>query len=284
MPDPNYFDSHYTTLGNQSYHCKMAFAKKSYGQHFLTNESIAERIALALNEFGAINHVLEVGPGRGMLSKYLVSRHTSLALVDADQDMIDHLRRNPLFDKTRLISGDFLKLDLKGVFNQESFYIIGNFPYNISSQIVFKMIDNRSLVPGMVGMFQKEMAQRIAHAPGSKEYGVISVLTQAYYDVEYLFTVNEGNFNPPPKVKSGVIRFKRKPNVHLECNEVLFKSIVKACFLQKRKMIRNSLKSLLPADILEDTFYDKRPEQLSVEDYITITRKADDYQVGRRGQ
>lgn len=262
----------------------MTFAKKSYGQHFLTNESIAEKIALAINEFKGIDHLLEVGPGRGMLSKYLVGRYPSLALVDADQDMIDLLSKNPTYEKTRLISEDFLKMDLNAVFDGESFYIIGNFPYNISSQIVFKMIENRALVPGMVGMFQKEMAQRIAHAPGSKEYGVISVLTQAYYDVEYLFTVNEGNFNPPPKVKSGVVRFKRKHHVHLDCNEILFKSIVKTCFLQKRKMIRNTLKSSLPENIIQDRFYDQRPEQLRVEDYVAITLKVDDYRAGHRDQ
>lgn len=254
----------------------MAYAKKSYGQHFLTNEAIAEKIANGLDVFKDIGHLLEVGPGRGMLSKYLVSQHTSLALIDADKDMISVLQQDPLYTGCQLIHHDFLKLDLTELFGNELLYIIGNFPYNISSQIVFKMIDNREIIPGMVGMFQKEMASRIAHAPGSREYGVISVLTQAYYDVEYLFTVNEGNFNPPPKVKSGVLRFTRRPEYHLDCNEVLFKSLVKTCFLQKRKMIRNSLKGLIPVETLQKPFFDQRPEQLRVEDYVLITRQVTD--------
>jgi 16S rRNA (adenine1518-N6/adenine1519-N6)-dimethyltransferase len=260
----------------------MAYAKKSYGQHFLTNEAVAEKIAHGLHGFDDIRHLLEVGPGRGMLSKYLVHHYTSLALIDADKDMIAILQQDPLYERCQLIHNDFLRLDLATLFGNEPLYIIGNFPYNISSQIVFKMLDNRETVPGMVGMFQKEMALRIAHSPGSREYGVISVLTQAYYDVEYLFTVNEGNFNPPPKVKSGVLRFKRKPVLHLDCNEVLFKSLVKTCFLQKRKMIRNSLKGLLPIETLQESFFDQRPEQLRVEDYVFITRLVTDHQQDRR--
>ena len=257
----------------------MPFAKKSYGQHFLTNESIAEKIANALSHFHAVENLLEVGPGRGMLSKYLVRQYPTMTMVDADQDMINILKQDALYKNCQLILNDFLRMDLIEHFFNKPLYIIGNFPYNISSQIVFKMIDNREFVPGMVGMFQKEMAARIAHAPGSKEYGVISVLTQAYYDVEYLFTVNEGNFNPPPKVKSGVLRFTRKEKLHLDCNEVLFKSIVKNCFLQKRKMIRNTLKALLPIEILQDPFYDLRPEQLSVQNYVDITRRVADHRM-----
>lgn len=248
-------------------------AKKSFGQHFLTNEGIAQKIAQALEVFEPLQHLLEVGPGTGMLTKYLIGRHPDCTLVDADRDMIRTLKADPRFNTCTLIEADFLKLDLNAVFNRQPVFIIGNFPYNISSQIVFKMIEYREIIPGMIGMFQKEMAARIAHAPGSRAYGVISVLTQAYYTVEYLFTVGENNFNPPPKVKSGVLRFTRKPILYLECDEDKFRMVVKTCFQQKRKMIRNSLKTLIPAPQLADPFFDRRPEQLSVEDYVWITRK-----------
>ena len=251
----------------------MISAKKSYGQHFLTNEGIADKIARALEIFEPIDHLLEVGPGIGMLTKYLIEKHPDCTLVDADRDMIRVLTDQPQFKTCRLIQADFLKLDLYQVFNHQPLFVIGNFPYNISSQIVFKMIEYRDVIPGMVGMFQKEMASRIAHAPGSREYGVISVLTQAYYQVEYLFTVAENNFNPPPKVKSGVLRFTRKTLLHLDCDEEKFKMVVKTCFQQKRKMVRNSLKTLMPANLLVDKFFDQRPEQLSVDDYVLITQK-----------
>lgn len=249
----------------------MTYAKKSFGQHFLTNESIAEKIADALQPFGQIDSLVEVGPGKGMLTKYLLGKYRNLFLVEADEDMVEILKQNSKFNEANIITEDYLHLDLNNLSKGSPIYIIGNFPYNISSQIVIKMIDNKEIIPGMVGMFQKEMAERIAHAPGSKEYGVISVLTQAYYDVEYLFTVKEGNFNPPPKVKSGVLRFTRKEKLKLDCDEVAFKKIIKSCFLQKRKMIRNSLKQFLPIDKLQDKFFDKRPEELSVDDFVMIT-------------
>lgn len=246
-------------------------AKKSYGQHFLTNENVAEKIAAVLDVFEPLKHLLEIGPGTGMLTKYLVIKHPDCTLVDADRDMIQILTGDPRFQSCRLIQADFLKLDLKVLFNLEPFFIIGNFPYNISSQIVFKMIEYREVIPGMIGMFQKEMAARIAHAPGSREYGVISVLTQAYYRVDYLFTIGENNFNPPPKVKSGVLKFTRKEILHLPCDEEKFKMVVKTCFQQKRKMVRNSLKTLMAADLLVDVFFNQRPEDLSVDDYVRIT-------------
>ncbi len=258
----------------------MIRAKKSFGQHFLTNESIARSIVEALERFGPIGHLLEIGPGRGMLSKYLAEKYPGCTLVDADQDMVRLLSADPRYALCRLIQADFLKLDLATLFGGAPLVIIGNFPYNISSQIVIKMIDNRDLVTGMVGMFQKEMGQRIAHKPGSREYGVISVLTQAYYDVEYLLTVNEGNFSPPPKVKSAVLRFSRKPVFHLDCDESRFRTVVKSCFLQKRKMIRNSLKSQLSPEILSDKFFDQRPEQLSVQDYVGIVKKLESISPG----
>jgi 16S rRNA (adenine1518-N6/adenine1519-N6)-dimethyltransferase len=250
----------------------MIFAKKSYGQHFLTSESIASHIADALQPLPPVNHILEVGPGRGMLSKYLVAKYPGMTMVEADPDMIEVLRKDRLYDQCSLLQDDFLKLNLRTLFGGSPLLIIGNFPYNISSQIVFKMIDHRDLIPGMVGMFQKEVGERIAHDPGSKIYGVISVLTQAYYKVEYLFTVSEDNFKPAPKVKSAVLRFTRKPELHLGCDEVLFKTIVKACFLQRRKMIRNTLKVWLTTDTLLDSFFDLRPEQLSVQDFVRITQ------------
>ncbi len=249
-----------------------SYAKKSFGQHFLTNEPLAGRIADALNSFGEIKNVLEVGPGRGMLSKYLIRKYPNLTMVDADKDMIELLRQDELYSSAQILFSDFLKLDLRNLFAGEPLYIIGNFPYNISSQIVIKMIENRDIVPGLVGMFQKEMAERIAHEPGSKEYGAISVLTQAYYQVEYLFTVKEGNFNPPPKVKSAVLRCVRRPDPHLDCDEHLFRTIVKACFNFKRKMIRNALKPWLSPEILKDPYYEQRPEQLSVSEFVKITQ------------
>ena len=252
----------------------MTYAKKSYGQHFLTSESIAEKIADAMQPFGQIDSLVEVGPGKGMLTKYLTGQYKNLYLVEADDDMVGILKHDTKFNEAHIIAQDYLRLDLHKLRQGNPIYIIGNFPYNISSQIVIKMIDHRDIIPGMVGMFQKEMAERIAHAPGSREYGVISVLTQAYYDVEYLFTVKEGNFNPPPKVKSGVLRFTRKEKLKLDCDEVEFKKIMKACFLQKRKMIRNSLKPFLSAEKLQDSFFDKRPEELSVDDFVRITNMA----------
>ena len=249
----------------------MTYAKKSFGQHFLTNESIAEKIAEALNSFNQINTLLEIGPGKGMLTKYLTGKYANLYLVEADRDMIEILRRDANFDQVHIIAEDYLRVGLWKISNGNPIFIIGNFPYNISSQIVIKMIDHRDIIPGMVGMFQKEMAERIAHAPGSREYGVISVLTQAYYDVEYLFTVKEGNFNPPPKVKSGVLRFTRKEKWKLDCDEIEFKRVIKSCFLQKRKMIRNSLKPFLSVDQLQNSFFDKRPEELAVDDFVRIT-------------
>ncbi len=254
----------------------MVFAKKSFGQHFLINEFLAHRISESLAPYPQYKQVLEVGPGRGMLSKYLVTRYPDLTMVDADRDMIDVLKKDPRFATCRLVLQDFLKLDLKALFHGQPLLIIGNFPYNISSQIVFKMLEYREYVPAMVGMFQKEMAERIAHAPGSRAYGVISVLTQAYFDVEYLFSIHQSDFNPPPKVKSGVLRFTRKAKLHLDCDEDLFKIITKTCFLQKRKMIRNSLKTWLSPETLQDIFFDKRPEQLAVVDFVKITLLATD--------
>lgn len=247
-------------------------AKKSYGQHFLTNESFAERIA----EGFALPHerVLEVGPGKGMLTKYLLKKDWILKMVEADHDMVGYLQKFYPQIGNAIIEGDFLKVNLEQVFEGQAFGLIGNFPYNISSQIVFKMVASRQLVAEMVGMFQKEMADRIIARPGNKDYGVISVLTQAFYEGNLLFRVSKGNFNPPPKVESAVIRLQRKAKLQLDCDENLFRQVVKTTFGQRRKMLRNTLKPFISDDsLLEDAFFQKRPEQLSVDDFIALTQK-----------
>ena len=257
-------------------------AKKSYGQHFLTNEDIARRIADALTlEKGVRSKVLEIGPGKGFLTKYLLEKDIDLRLVEADQDMVDHLHLNHIQLHGKIISEDFLKLNLQHVFpkdqqtanRKQQFSLIGNFPYNISSQIVFKMIDYRDYIPELVGMFQREMAKRIIASPGGKDYGIISVLTQAYYAGEYLFSVSNDNFDPPPRVQSGVIRLRRKTD-ELHCDEKLFKHIVKQAFSQRRKMLRNTLKPFFESkELMEDSYFTKRPEELSVEEFAALTRK-----------
>ena len=255
-------------------------AKKSYGQHFLTSEDIAREIAAGLlvengsgRQDGKKTNVLEIGPGKGMLTKYLLEATLNLKVVEADRDMVDYLLRNYVALHGKVIAEDFLKLNLAAVFpSNHEFHLIGNFPYNISSQIVFKMIENRALVPLMVGMFQKEMAERIISPPGSKTYGVISVLTQAFYEGEYLFSVGNQHFAPPPKVQSGVIRLRRK-TAEPDCDATLFRRVVKQAFSQRRKMLRNTLKPFFkdnPED-LKHEFFMQRPEVLSVEDFVKLT-------------
>lgn len=247
-------------------------AKKSFGQHFLKNDQIAEKIAMAMDS--KIDHILEVGPGTGNLTIHLIRLQKNLKLVEADPDMVTLLKKNPNTKHLEIIEKDFLKLPLDQCFNQLPFGLVGNFPYNISSQIIFKMIEYSSYIPIMVGMFQKEVAERIASEPGTKSYGVISVLTQAKYSPEYLFTVDKTEFNPPPKVQSGVIRLLRKDTSAIDYNEKLFKQIVKTTFGQRRKMIRNTLKSIVPENFsLEDPYFNNRPEQLSLADFITLTQK-----------
>ncbi len=248
-------------------------AKKSFGQHFLNREDLAEQIADSLMLTDTYDQVLEVGPGRAMLTKYLLKKPYGLKVAEADKDMVAYLEKNFTQLQGRILAGDFLRLDLSTVFEGASFGLIGNFPYNISSQIVFKMLDYKVYIPELVGMFQKEMAQRIIAPPGSKTYGVISVLTQAFYDGEYLFDVDRTCFTPPPQVQSGVIRLWRKPDQTLGCDEVIFKRVVKTAFGQRRKMLRNTLKTFFSNDltVLEDPFYQKRPEQLSLSDYVTLT-------------
>jgi len=246
-------------------------AKKHLGQHFLTDESIAQQIGETLIHSNEYKGILEVGPGMGVMTKYTRGKYPDhdFRLIELDQESVAYLGVN--FPLIKVYNEDFLKLDFTKIFDHE-FAVIGNYPYNISSQIVFKVIDNRHLIPEMSGMFQKEVAERICEKPGSKAYGVISVLTQAFYDAEYLFTVPENVFNPPPKVKSGVLRLVRKDNP-IECDHKKFKHIVKTAFNQRRKMLRKSLKPLFDQEILSDEIFTKRPEQLSVEDFVMLTNK-----------
>ncbi len=250
-------------------------AKKSYGQHFLKDLSVAEAIVEGLSSEKGIN-VLEIGPGQGVLTELLQKKEINLKLVEADKDMVNYLAKKFPEMGENIIYLDFLKANLEKVFDGEPMSIIGNFPYNISSQIVFKMLKYYEIVPEMVGMFQLEVAERIVSGPGSKKYGIISVLTQALYEGELLFEVSNKVFDPPPKVMSGVIRLKRKKNINLDYNTSLFKHIVKTSFNQRRKMLRNTLKSLIEKNNLgEEELLVKRPEQLSVEDFIYLTKKLD---------
>jgi len=248
-------------------------AKKHLGQHFLKDEQIAQNIADSLTENGYKN-VLEIGPGMGVLTKYLLKKKLKVHVIEIDTESVEYLKANYLNLADRIISKDFLKINLSDYFGDEQVAIIGNFPYNISTQILFKTLENRHQIPEFSGMFQKEVAKRIAEKEGSKVYGIISVLTQAFYDVEYLFTVPPTVFNPPPKVESGVIRLTRKENFNLPVNEKLFYTVVKTAFNQRRKTLRNSLKTLNLSDNLrEDTIFAKRPEQLSVKEFISLTSK-----------
>jgi 16S rRNA (adenine1518-N6/adenine1519-N6)-dimethyltransferase len=252
------------------------FAKKSYGQHFLKHDAIAARIAGSLQLGERTGRVLEIGPGTGMLTKHLLAHpeYTTFA-VEADRDMVDFLQKNyPALAAERLIFKDFLDFDPATVFGEKELCLIGNFPYNISSQILFKLLDYRRQIPEMVGMFQKEVADRIVSKPGSKVYGITSVLAQAFYRTEYLFTVERGSFNPPPKVQSAVIRLTRKENFELGCDEGLFRKIVKTAFNQRRKMLRNTLKPFFPPEkLMEDPFFEKRPEVLGWEEYVRLTKE-----------
>jgi len=248
-------------------------AKKHLGQHFLKDEEIAKKIADSLTEKNYEN-VLEIGPGMGVLTKYLLQKKFKTSVIEIDSESVEYLKANYLNLANNIISKDFLKINLSDYFQENQVAIIGNFPYNISTQIVFKTLENKHQIPEFSGMFQKEVAQRIASKPGSKVYGILSVLAQAFYTVEYLFTVPPDVFNPPPKVDSGVIRLIRKENYTLPVNEKLFYKIVKLGFNQRRKTLRNSLKSFNLSDKLkQDAIFAKRPEQLSVEQFIELTAK-----------
>jgi len=248
-------------------------AKKHLGQHFLNDESIAKNIADALTLEGYKN-VLEIGPGMGVLTKYLLEKPIDTYVIEIDTESVTYLDAHYPKLHGKIISKDFLRYNIKEVFKEEPFAIIGNFPYNISTQIVFRTLELRDQIPEFAGMFQKEVAERICSKKGSKVYGILSVLAQAFYDVEYLFTVDEHVFTPPPKVKSGVMRMIRKENYKLPCDEKLLFTVVKTSFNQRRKTMRNSLKSMNLSDKLrEDSIFDLRPEQLSVEQFIELTQK-----------
>ncbi len=262
-------------------------AKKALGQHFLTDQKIAQAIVAALRHPSAdVMDVLEIGPGMGVLSQYLLGRDDiNLKMIEIDSESVEYLERHFSEARGRVIYGDFLKLDIDHIFPGD-FNVIGNFPYNISSQIFFRILDYRSRIPQTVCMIQKEVAERIAERPGSKTYGILSVLLQAWYDIEYLFTVGSGAFAPPPKVQSAVIRLTRNSRTDLGCDEDSFRSIVKTAFGQRRKTLRNSLKPVIVAkaaregwdaetlaSFTSDPVFELRPERLGVEDFIELTRK-----------
>ena len=249
-------------------------AKKHLGQHFLTDKNIAAKIVDSLRPEEKYTQVLEVGPGMGILSDILLQREGyEVHLIDIDTESYEFLQKKYPELGSRLINADFLAMDFAAAFTAP-FAIIGNFPYNISSQILFKILDNRQRVIEVVGMFQKEVAERCASKPGSKEYGILSVFLQAYYKVEYLFTVKAGVFNPPPKVLSAVIRLTRNNNVVLDCDEKLFWQIVKAGFNQRRKTLRNALSSLINKEKMgDDATLDLRAERLSVDDFVGLTQR-----------
>lgn len=245
--------------------------KKFLGQHFLKDLQVAERIADTVQKYPNIP-IIEVGPGMGVLSQFLIEKGFDLTVIELDRESVAYLKENFPTLENKIIEGDFLKLDLDSLFDGEV-AVIGNYPYNISSQILFRVLDFKDKVVCCSGMFQKEVAERVAAQPGSKTYGIISVLLQAWYDIEYLFTVSETVFNPPPKVKSGVIRMIRNKRETLNCDEKLFKTVVKTAFQQRRKMLRVSLRSILGKDCqaYEMPIFTKRPEQLSVQEFEILT-------------
>ncbi|QMU63452.1 MAG: 16S rRNA (adenine(1518)-N(6)/adenine(1519)-N(6))-dimethyltransferase RsmA [Flavobacteriaceae bacterium] len=257
-------------------------AKKHLGQHFLKDEAIAKKIAGILTEKN-YDVIVEIGPGMGVLTKFLLQKKSPVNAVEIDPESVTYLQEvfpgeqihlNTSKEKLTIIKGDFLKQNVTALFQKKQLAIIGNFPYNISSQILFKAIENRTYIAEFCGMFQKEVAKRIVEKEGSRTYGILSVLTQAFYDAEYIFTVSPSVFDPPPKVDSGVIRLIRKKDFSLPVNEQLFFRVVKTAFNQRRKMLRRSLKSFnLSETLREDLIFAKRPEHLSVNEFISLTRK-----------
>ena len=261
---------------------KQVRPKKNLGQHFLVDLSIARRIADTVDVPFSDIPVLEVGPGMGVMTQFLTRKERPLKVVEIDRESVDYLTANNIVDAQQIIAGDFLRMDLSEVFGGQTFVLTGNYPYDISSQIFFKMLDNKDLIPCCTGMIQHEVALRMAAQPGNKQYGILSVLIQAWYDVEYLFTVPPDVFNPPPKVQSAVIRMVRNKFSNIGCDEQLFRRIVKTTFNQRRKMLRVSLKQLLKPDssLLDPSsevnkqysqFLTLRPEQLSIAQFVELT-------------
>lgn len=247
-------------------------AKKHLGQHFLIDQNVSRKIAEQFQAHRGCTRVLEIGPGTGALTKFLLeAKEHQVWVMDVDRDSIAYLKENYKELEGKILEADFLKTDLKAIFGDEPFAVVGNFPYNISSQILFRCLEFRNQIPEIMGMFQKEVAERVAEKPGTKTYGIISVLLQTFYDIHYCFTVDEHVFDPPPKVKSGVIRLTRNERDKLPCDEKKFIQVVKACFNQRRKMIRNSVKPFIQDYTFEHRFLTMRPEQLSVDDFIELT-------------
>lgn len=249
--------------------------KKALGQHFLTDLGVADRIASTLDAYTGAE-ILEIGPGMGVLTRFLLEKHPAakVTLAEIDTESVEWLHAHLPEPQPRIVEGDFLQMDLDALFpGEEDFCVIGNYPYNISSQIFFRVLDYRRRIVCCSGMLQREVAERLAAAPGTKVRGILSVLLQAWYDVEYLFTVSEKVFNPPPKVKSGVVRLTRNGRVSLGVDEALFRTVVKTTFGQRRKTIRNSVRSLLPpgADAAAMPYAAMRPEQLSVEQFVELS-------------
>lgn len=246
-------------------------AKKHLGQHFLCDENIAKKIVDALTIIDKKNPLIEIGPGTGVLTKYLINEIDSFYALDIDTESVEYLKTQFPDKKEQIMYADFLETDLIKLCGNR-FNVIGNFPYNISSQIMFRVLEYRNNVGTVVGMFQKEVAQRIAEKPGTKTYGILSVLLQAFYNIEYLFTVHENVFSPPPKVKSAVIRLTRNNVEKLACNEELFFKVIKTTFNQRRKTIRNSIKPLFAEKDITNYLFDKRPEQLTVNQFVELTK------------
>jgi len=248
--------------------------KKSLGQHFLKDEAILNKIADAIGDLSSFKTVLEIGPGQGALTKYLVKKkHPNYLAIELDNRWAAYIPEHFPVLQGKVINEDFLHTDLTKIFEYPT-HVVGNFPYNISTEIIFKVIEHRATVTKMTGMFQKEVAVRIASLPGNKEYGVTSVLTQAYFDCEYLFDVPPQSFDPPPKVMSGILQLKLKTEDFLNCDEKLFKTIVKKAFGQRRKTLRNSLKDMIQnKEMLSEPFFDLRPERLSVKDFEALTNR-----------
>ena len=256
---------------------KTVTAKKRLGQHFLTDLSIARDIADTVDICPNIP-ILEVGPGMGVLTQFLLEKKNPLKVVEIDEESVAYLCKNlPALGEDNIIPDDFLKMRLDRLFDGKQFMLIGNYPYNISSQIFFKMLEYKEFIPYCSGMIQKEVGERLAARPGNKAYGILSILIQVWYDVEYLFTVNENVFSPPPKVKSAVVLMKRHDRTALGCNEMLFKQIVKATFNQRRKKMRNPIQQIVGkgSPLLSDPILDNRPEQLSIEQFIELTNKVE---------
>ena len=247
-------------------------AKKALGQHFLTDQGVARSIVAALSADSPVRDVLEIGPGMGVLTQYLIRREDlDLKLIEIDSESVAYLLTHLPGMEGRLMEGDYLRLDMSRIF-PGPYRVIGNFPYNISSQIFFKILEDKDRVPEVVCMIQKEVADRIAEKPGSKVYGILSVLLQAWYDIEYVMSVGSGAFAPPPKVQSAVIRLRRNARTSLGCDERLFKQVVKTAFNQRRKTLRNALKPLLPeGSDTSDPIFDLRAERLGVEDFVRLT-------------